>query len=906
MAGRDQANTGRKLTGYPVGGFQEKVTKRWPFAEAIERKKSLFRGKGKPPQTGPAATPSLAAFAEPKPESKPVPEVKLESHHKQEPEHGLQKEDSRPPVQNPKFLTVPSREALKRATLPSNPEASLENQRHPEENDPRIVGQPHNRLSLPAHQTARHPSISPHIHSVTGGFMKSGDSSIISMKRPSVVLPSLMEDEKYFHDLVKFGDLQEVKEFLKQRPEFNINCTNFQGVTALHIAVKSGNEELVHYLLEHPLIDIGDAALHAVKDNNIDILKMILEKQRSISPSAEFLACPDSAEFPDSLTPLILAAICGHYEMITILLDRGHSIPRPHKPRCFCKEECLRILQTHDSLSVSSGKLQIYKALCNPAYICNTTDDPILAAFKLSKELKIAGAVDSLFRKEYYELSEQTRIFTADLMNECRSSEEVDLILSEVPSSKISASYTFPRLILAMDYKQKEFVSSSNVQQVLEMTWVGNWYAWKGFRKCIKALYVIPRLLMLPFILVVLIVIPQSNLAKFYALPINKLLSSVASYGVFLLLIYIQSNVDKAHQTKESQPTGVEIFIVIYVVSYTWNSIRSIYFQGLRRFFKFGWNIYQVTMELLFFATFISWLTATMQAIDAGTTTLERKFWKSWDPELIAEGLFVAASIMAYLRVMMILQINYELGPLQVAIGKMTTDFAKYSVLMTVILISFTAALCKFYSYYTGMVQKDPETGTESKQEDSFTSTLETFKTLFWGAFQMYGPEVADVVIENLPDESGKLTVINEHHFTEAVGYITFSVYTVLMVIVVLNMLIATLSNTFQRIVDNVDSEWVFGKTEVYLQYINYPVLPPPFNLIPTTYGIKNCFSKSKKTYEELQDLEKGAIKEEKTTEDFHVLMAQLVQRYFNRRKDEEDYLLKRYHWLLYQYFSLL
>lgn len=88
------------------------------------------------------------------------------------------------------------------------------------------------------------------------------------------------------------------------------------------------------------------------------------------------------------------------------------------------------------------------------------------------------------------------------------------------------------------------------------MTWVGNWYAWKGFRKCIKALYVIPRLLMLPFILVVLIVIPQSNLAKFYALPINKLLSSVASYGVFLLLIYIQSNVDKAHQTKESQPTG--------------------------------------------------------------------------------------------------------------------------------------------------------------------------------------------------------------------------------------------------------------------------------------------------------------------------------------------------------------
>lgn len=41
------------------------------------------------------------------------------------------------------------------------------------------------------------------------------------------------------------------------------------------------------------------------------------------------------------------------------------------------------------------------------------------------------------------------------------------------------------------------------------------------------------------------------------------------------------------------------------------------------------------------------------------------------------------------------------------------------------------------------------------------------------------------------------------------------SVFEVISVIVVLNMLIATMSNTFQRVINNVNTEWTFGRTEV-------------------------------------------------------------------------------------------
>lgn len=50
---------------------------------------------------------------------------------------------------------------------------------------------------------------------------------------------------------------------------------------------------------------------------------------------------------------------------------------------------------------------------------------------------------------------------------ECRTSEEVETILCETRGSKVgNGGQTFPRLLLAIDYKQKEFIAHPNVQQV--------------------------------------------------------------------------------------------------------------------------------------------------------------------------------------------------------------------------------------------------------------------------------------------------------------------------------------------------------------------------------------------------------------------------------------------------------
>lgn len=45
---------------------------------------------------------------------------------------------------------------------------------------------------------------------------------------PGVFLPQLEELQKYFFDLVANGNILEVKSFLQERPNFNINIVNFQ------------------------------------------------------------------------------------------------------------------------------------------------------------------------------------------------------------------------------------------------------------------------------------------------------------------------------------------------------------------------------------------------------------------------------------------------------------------------------------------------------------------------------------------------------------------------------------------------------------------------------------------------------------------------------------------------------
>ncbi|XP_068084233.1 short transient receptor potential channel 5 [Anabrus simplex] len=470
-------------------------------------------------------------------------------------------------------------------------------------------------------------------------------------------------------------------------------------------------------------------------------------------------------------------------------------------------------MSNKDGLMVAVARLDLYRAVSNPAYLCHSSDDPILTAFQLGHALRQWAYVTSEFRAAYLELASETRKFCVDLIASCRSSEEVELILRRRAGCSYPGEVMFPRLMLAMDYNQKEFVAHPNTQQVLEDAWHGDWHTWRSRADILKTLTVIPRICMLPIITIMCLFVPTHRLVRRWQLPINKLLSSVASYIVFLIIVFLESNLSKIEQKRGPPNSGLEPILVVYVVAFVWRSIRMYIIQGPRRFFTVLSNWYDCIWQLLFCITFLCWIAAYLDVKNKGERDLERKYWHYLDPTLIAEGFFTAAAIMAFARILLLCQLNYHLGPLQVSLGKMVKDIAKFVVIYFLLILAFAAGLCRFYEYYDGMVQEDKATGNTVTQVSSFVSFEKTLKTLFWALFCMSPVESADVVIENLPGPTEDTTVLNHHRFTEAVGHVAFALFEVVSVIIILNMLIATICSTFQKVTDNVDVEWTFGRT---------------------------------------------------------------------------------------------
>lgn len=50
----------------------------------------------------------------------------------------------------------------------------------------------------------------------------------------------------------------------------------------------------------------------------------------------------------------------------------------------------------------------------------------------------------------------------------CRTSEEVEFVLKQTTGCLGRRHFVLPRLLMAVDYKQKEFVAHPNTQQVLK------------------------------------------------------------------------------------------------------------------------------------------------------------------------------------------------------------------------------------------------------------------------------------------------------------------------------------------------------------------------------------------------------------------------------------------------------
>ncbi|XP_062308993.1 short transient receptor potential channel 4-like [Osmerus eperlanus] len=637
--------------------------------------------------------------------------------------------------------------------------------------------------------------------------------------------------EKTYLGAVEKGDYASVKQALEEAEiyfKININCIDPLGRTALLIAIENENLEIIELLLGFNVY-VGDALLHAIRKEVVGAVELLLNHKK---PSGGMQVPPilldkQFSDFTPDITPIILAAHTNNYEIIKLLVQKGVSVPQPHEVRCNCVE-CVSNSDV-DSLRHSRSRLNIYRALSSPSLIALSSEDPFLTAFRLSWELEELSKVENEFKSEYEELSQQCKQFAKDLLDQTRSSRELEMILNFRDDTNLledESTSDLARLKLAIKYHQKEFVAQPNCQQLLASRWYDEFPGWRRRHWVGKFLTCVFIGLLFPVFSLCYLLVPKSRSGLFIRKPFIKFICHTASYLTFLFLLLLASQhiVKTEPERQGPTPTAVEWMILPWVLGFIWTEIKQMWDGGFQDYIHDWWNLMDFVMNSLYLAT----ISLKIIAYTKYSDTKPRCSWEMWHPTLVAEAVFAIANIFSSLRLISLFTANSHLGPLQISLGRMLLDILKFLFIYCLVLLAFANGLNQLYFYYETNAEDEPKhcKGIRcEKQNNAFSTLFETLQSLFWSIFGLISLYVTNVNAD--------------HQFTEFVGATMFGTYNIISLVVLLNMLIAMMNNSYQHIADHADIEWKFARTKLWMSYFEEGgTLPSPFNIVPSPKSV--------------------------------------------------------------------
>ncbi|XP_071379697.1 short transient receptor potential channel 4b [Centroberyx affinis] len=656
--------------------------------------------------------------------------------------------------------------------------------------------------------------------------------------------------ERSYLGAVEKGDYASVKQALDEAEIYfriNINCIDPLGRTALLIAIENENLEIIELLLSYNVY-VGDALLHAIRKEVVGAVELLLNHKK---PSGEKQVPPilldkQFSDFTPDITPIILAAHTNNYEIIKHLVQRGVAIPQPHAVRCNCME-CVSSSDV-DGLRHSRSRLNIYRALASPSLIALSSEDPFLTAFQLSWELQELSAVENEFKAEYEELSHVCKQFAKDLLDQTRSSRELEIILNyrdDINPLLDENNNDLARLKLAIKYHQKEFIAQPNCQQLLASRWYDEFPGWRRRHWAGKFITCIFIGLFFPILSMFYLISPKSRFGLFIRKPFIKFICHTASYLTFLFLLLLASqHIASTDPNRQGPvPTTVEWMILPWVLGFIWTEIKQMWDGGFQEYIHDWWNLMDFIMNSLYLATISLKIVAYAKYSDCKP----RETWEMWHPTLVAESLFAIANIFSSLRLICLFTANSHLGPLQISLGRMLLDILKFLFIYCLVLLAFANGLNQLYFYYETNDSNTCKGIRCEKQNNAFSTLFETLQSLFWSIFGLISLYVTNVKAP--------------HEFTEFVGATMFGTYNIISLVVLLNMLIAMMNNSYQHIADHADIEWKFARTKLWMSYFEEGgTLPSPFNIIPSPKSVLYLIGWTKKHL-----LKKPSIKRNET-----------------------------------------
>lgn len=409
----------------------------------------------------------------------------------------------------------------------------------------------------------------------------------------------------------------------------------------------------------------------------------------------------------------------------------------------------------------------------------------------------------------YRAMSEKEKERAKDLLNISEFSENMAVELLGIAAREYNAAMLLkakdnrgrPLLDVLIENEQKEVVSYASVQRYLTEIWTGR-VEW-SFGKTVA------------FTLLVFICPP----AWFYfslpldtrigRAPIIKFVCHIVSHIYFtvLLTVVALSMTHNIYEVKSVVPYPAEWLLLLWLSG---NLVSELSNAGSGS----GLGIVKVLILIL---------SATAIAVHVLAFAVPVLFMRHLNDDekmhfvrtmlYLKNQLFAFALLLAFVEFLDFLTVHHLFGPWAIIIRDLMYDLTRFLVIMLLFIAGFTLHITSiFQPAYQPMNANDAQVIRLSSPE-------QTLEMLF---FSLFG------LVE--PDSMPPLHLVP--YFAKILLKMIFGIYLLVTLIVLINLLIAMMSDTYQRIQAQSDKEWKFGRAILIRQMNKRSATPAPINML--------------------------------------------------------------------------